>query len=839
MRPRAGPRQSRKLRLERLEDRITPGFLAPLAFDAGVDPVSVAVADFNGDGVPDLAVANFNSFGKVSVLLGKGDGTFLPAQSFPTGYNSNSVAVGDFNGDGTPDLAVANQGSNNVSVLLGKGDGTFQTAQTFTAGPGPRSVAVADFNGDGRPDLAVAGGSMVSVLLGQGDGTFLPAQSYGAGFGSRSVAVGDFNGDGKPDLAVANEGTTPLFNGTVSVLLGQGDGTFLPALSYAAGSLPVSVAVGDFNGDGKLDLAVANQGTYPFTNAGVSVLLGQGDGTFQTAVHYAAEGLPVSVAVGDFNGDGKPDLAVANDYGVSVLRGQGDGTFLPAQTFPAAFHPSSVAVGDFNGDNTPDLAVTSGFFGNPGKVSVLLGKGDGTFPAAPHFPAGAYPESVAVGDFNGDGTPDLAVANDVYPNGTVSVLLGKGDGSFLPAQSYAAGNRPTSVAVGDFNNDGKLDLAVADYLSSDVSLSSNVSVLLGKGDGTFLPAQKFTTGAGRRSVAVGDFNGDGKLDLAAAGFRDVYDPYSGYHTIDEEVDVLLGQGDGTFQKAVAYPAGSYPDSVAVGDFNADGKPDLAVANYGNVSVLLGKGEGTFQPAVNYADGGGAVAVGDFKGDGKLDLVTASVLLLGNGDGTFQPAMNHGGGGGAVAVGDFNADGFPDLAVAGATVRVLLGQGDGTFQTFLPPNVSYVAGIFASPVAVGDFNGDGFPDLATVSNGVSILLNDATWSMSAPGAADRPVGSDPKGPAPPSLSLPVAAVAAFVTGQPQRIAPREAAPPAPGLAPGLVDARFAAPRGEEPARAAPGLVLARHAALSRTRWQPLFDDLDLLEQARAPLPWEEV
>jgi hypothetical protein len=842
-RPPTGRRRTCQPQLERLETRCLPGFLAPLAFDAGTAPTSVAVGDFNGDGILDLAVAGGYLNGTVNVLMGQGDGTFQKAVSYPAGVDPVSVAVGDFNGDGKLDLAVANQrdlwaNGGGVSVLLGKGDGTFYPAASFPAGENPRSVAVGDFNGDGHLDLAAAGylyagpddyqDQTVRVLLGKGDGSFLPAVEYAAGTLPWSVAVGDFNGDGKPDLAVANE-----LSANVSVLLGKGDGSFLPAVNYAAGNFfPTAVAVGDFNGDGKLDLVVAKEGNTT-TNGSVSVLLGKGDGTFLPAQSYAAGGLPTAVAVGDFNGDGFPDLAVAdqgdsfgNGQGVRVLLGQGDGTFLPAQSYPTGSAPSSVAVGDFNGDGKPDLAVANHGESNDNGagVSVLLGKGDGSFGAAPSYAAGADPWSVAVGDFNGDGIPDLAVANYGY-NGTVSVLLGKGDGSFLPAVNYTVGYHPLSVAVGDFNGDGIQDLAVANQGTSPF-YNGGVSVLLGNGDGTFQAAVNYPAGTWSVSVAVGDFNGDGKQDLAVAN-----------EVSPGTVSVLLGQGDGTFLPAQTYPTGSAPSSVAVGDFNGDGIPDLAVANPGGkVSVLLGKGDGSFLPAVQYAAGGGWLAVADFNGDGHLDLATGSVLLLGNGDGTFQPAMSHGGGGGYVAVGDFNDDGKQDLAVANSNgVRVLLGNGDGTFQT---TNASYVAGGYPRSVAVGDFNGDGWPDLAAAAGNVSILLNDATWSMGPTGAADRRVDTGPQGPAPPSLSLAVAAVAASAPGPPPGTAPREAAPPAPGLAPGLVDALFAAPRGKEPARAASGLVLVHHGALSRTRWQPLFDDLDLLEQARAPLPWEE-
>jgi FG-GAP-like repeat len=219
-------------------------------------------------------------------------------------------------------------GKGSVIVLLGNGDGTFQAAQSYAAGPHPSSVAVADFNGDGIPDLAVASQGTypdykgtVSILLGNGDGTFQAAQSYavGAGFRRPSLTVGDFNGDGTPDLAVASFGTSPDYQGTVSVLLGNGDGTFQAAQTYAAGSYASSVAVGDFNADGSLDLAVGNA-------SGVSILLGNGDGTFQAAQSYAAGGYPISIVVGDFNGNGYPDLAVA-DYSsntVTVLMNAAD-----------------------------------------------------------------------------------------------------------------------------------------------------------------------------------------------------------------------------------------------------------------------------------------------------------------------------------------------------------------------------------------------------------------------------------------------------------------------------------------------------------------------------------
>jgi hypothetical protein len=355
--------------------------------------------------------------------------------------------------------------------------------------------------------------------------------------------------------------------------------SFLPPVSYAVGSAPSSVAVGDFDSDGTLDLAVANGDS-------VSILLGKGDGKFQPAKSYAAGSSPLSLAVGDFNGDNHLDLAVANfdSDTVTILLGNGDGTFQAPQSYPAGLSPSAVAVGDLNGDNHLDLAVANFY---PDTVTVLLGNGDGSFQTAGNFPVGALPRSIAVGDFNGDGRLDLAVASPWTD--TVSVLLSNGDATFQPAKSYAAGLTPVSVAVGDFDADGHLDLAVANYGDEFSNTPGSVSVLLGNGDGTFQTARDFPAGITPWCVAVADFDGNGFSDLAAA---------NGY---DGTVSVLLGQGDGTFQATQNYAVGKDSVSLAVGDFNGDGFPDLAVAVHppfeprGTVSILL-----------NAADWGGPV-----------------------------------------------------------------------------------------------------------------------------------------------------------------------------------------------------------------------------------------
>jgi sugar lactone lactonase YvrE len=342
------------------------GSLASVTVPSGM---GIATADFNGDGIPDLAVGAMNTnAAALSILLGNGDGTFTPVATNPVvGVYPYSVVVGDFNGDGIPDLAVGNVINSSVSILLGKGDGTFTAEPNLAIGSAPQSLVAADFNGDGIPDLAVVSGASVLVFIGKGDGTFQQATaSLPAGTFPQGIAAGDLNGDGIVDLVVANDAVS----GSVTIFLGNGDGTFKAGYEIAGtGNGTISVTIADLNGDGIPDLAVTN-----YDGSGgdsVSILLGKGNGTFQTPVPYGISLSNLqSVIAADFNGDGIPDLAIGSGYpaSVAILPGKGDGTFgSPVYAYVSGLYPSGfIAVADFNGDGLPDIA-------EPDQISSTVG----------------------------------------------------------------------------------------------------------------------------------------------------------------------------------------------------------------------------------------------------------------------------------------------------------------------------------------------------------------------------------------------------------------------------------------------------------------------------------
>jgi Ca2+-binding RTX toxin-like protein len=337
--------------------------------------------------------------------------------SLTTGTNPAAIVSQDFNGDGLPDLAVANRSSDSVSILLGTGQGNFGPATNLTLGSAgsPSGIVAGNFNGDTLPDLAVStaiGGDIgggVYVLLGTGQGNFSNPSNFGPGISKQAIAAGDFNKDGFADLVVAEDNQ-------VSIALGTNQGTFGAFNSVGSATSPLAIAIGDFNADNNLDVVATTRNP---ANS-IAIFSGTGQGTFGTSVNLTVGTSPSAIAVGDFNADGRSDLAVANGGGnVSILSGTGQGTFSNPANFNVGLSPDDITVGDFNTDGKPDLAVVNV---SSNDVSILMGTGQGTFNGPFNYNTGGIrPSAIAIGDFNSDKRPDIAAANT--GSNTVSILL--------------------------------------------------------------------------------------------------------------------------------------------------------------------------------------------------------------------------------------------------------------------------------------------------------------------------------------------------------------------------------------------------------------------------------
>lgn len=697
----------------------------------GTTPKSMATGDFNHDGKTDLAVANEIS-NTLTILLGNGAGGFAQAANSPitTGTTPRSVAVGDFNLDGKLDLAVGNFGANNVTILLGNGSGGFapSASSPISAGNFPNFIAVADFNLDGKPDLAVANTiGTVTIRMGDGSGGFIalvPPVSVSA---PGSIAVSDYNLDGKPDLAV----TERFQVGQIKLFRGNGSGFFFPALGSPIPVSPASSSVkfGDFNLDGRPDLAVAS-----IANNEVTILLNDVNGYFIQAPgsHIAVGTNPTSISVGDFNLDGKPDIATANSGSndITILQGNGNGSFVTAAGSPIGTgnSPQYLATDDFNLDGKPDFAVANA---NSNNVTIQLN----TCPAQPcsgiafSQPVGSpitsapTANSIAVADYNLDGKLDFIAAGEF---GDTRIFLGNGNGGFTFAGSLGSFGRTQALLAEDFNLDGKLDIAVLNELGR---------IYIGLGNGTNLFSfnihSPVIAGASTYSFVADDFNLDGIPDLAVA---DAF----GY------VITLLGNGTGGFSQSSDSPtlAGDGAFYLVKGNFNFDGKTDLAVVNLDShsLTILLGNGNGGFAEAFGSPISVGllpySATVGDFNLDGKFDLAVANsgasnvTILLGNGIGGFSIAPNSpvavGAGPHSILVKDINLDGKSDLVVANNfsnDVTILVGNGNSDFRQIA--DSPFGAGTAPHFIAIEDFNLDNKPDIAVAnysSGNVTILLN---------------------------------------------------------------------------------------------------------------------
>jgi hypothetical protein len=700
-----------------------------------VAPSSVVALPF-GDST-DLAVTSPVS-NDVTILKVNGDGSLQVLGRIPVGLQPEAIAAGDFTGDGHTDLAVADFGSDDVTILLGQADGTFHVAGTIPVGQQPDAIVAADFRGNGRTDLAVADSRSndVTILLGNGDGRFRVAGQISVGESPVSLAAGDFRGDDHIDLAVADYGTI-AGTGEIVILRSNGDGTFskLAPLAIRSVSNPQVLLADEFDKDGKTDLVVGD-----FTSNDVSVLQSDGDDAFHVAATIPVGQPSYALGSRDANGDGRTDLFVADEHAVDVevLAGNGDGSFRNVNSDPAGLQPVSIVSADFNGDGRPDVAVVNEYTQD---VTILLGNGDGTFRRGAVIPVGLQPIAAVVGDFNGDGRPDLAVADGV--SNDVTILLGNGDGTFRDTGTYPAGTAPAAIAAGDFNGDGHTDLAVANALSNDVT------ILLGDGLGTFQTAPPISIPVPLENVlsdplalAAGDFDGQGRDELAVACFT------------SSDVVIVKVNRDGTSQIANAVTINGNCSGIAAGVFGPDGRTDLAVVSslVDQVTILDGDGHGAFRIAskigINELEAPSAITTAHVNSNGVTDLVVVyydlnlATLLLGKGDGTFQAPRDivpdRPGGVEWVAPVDLTGDGRTDFVFAltdPSDIRVSLSLGGGEFAD---PNTVNL-GTRNVPL-FADLNGDATPDIAVVDSAGRILVR-----MGRPGqprSFDPPIVANP-------------------------------------------------------------------------------------------------
>jgi Bacterial Ig-like domain (group 3)/FG-GAP-like repeat len=662
---------------------------------------------------------------------------FVTATQIPAGgaiTHFTPALEGDFNGDGKKDVVTITQSSGHiysVSVALGNGDGTFQTPK-LTAVPGNvyDSFAVGDLNNDLKDDVVIihrGPNASFDVMLSNGDGTFTVGSNYVITSGILAGGIlYDSRNNGKLDMVAVDSGNP----GTVWTLLGDGLGGFAaPTSVVLPGPAGGNLVFGDFNADGLLDFADND-----FTTSRLTVYLATSATAFAPGVSYTtSDGVydACSNAVGDLNGDGRPEIVSANctDNNITIYVNNGDGTFkTPTVYYDAAIAPSTpsaayvnsyaLSIADVNGDGKADIVSTNYLAGD---VTVLLGNGDGTVTSPNHgYATGGYPSTApVVADFNGDGFPDIVVTDDTY---SFVYMKGFGDGSFRAAVDYYSPTtdnleaKGVDIATGDFNGDGFPDVVVAN--STDAT--AGITVFLSNGDGTLKPGVNYGTGGHWNFVAVGDFNKDGIADIAAL------DVSTG------TIQIYLGNASGTLTPGpTALTGDTNSQTLFAGDFNGDGYPDLAVANVTgqNIGVFINDGlnTGNFLTPVNYALSGVAnqVTAAVLTSSGKLDLLGLQAgcgcvaVLLNNGNGTFgaEHDFSVANFGYRITTGDVNGDGFTDLVVTiqdptlGHGIQVALGTGTGTFGTAsaiypstLQPNFN--GNPYPAHLVLTDLDGDG-------------------------------------------------------------------------------------------------------------------------------------
>jgi hypothetical protein len=671
-----------------------------LQVDANANGVpDVCDPDCNGNRIPDFRdialgrARDCNANGIPDGCEIEGSELLFPAASrIPTGRYPLSLVAADFNGDGIADLANTNGDDDTIGVFLGPGDGTFPEARSFPSTGRPLSLVTADWNGDGSLDLAATDTDSLelSVLFGEGDGGFHPEARVPVAVTPWWALALDLNVDGQPDIGVLDINT-----GFVSIVHGLGTGSFAtPSLHDVGLGRPRSFTAADVTEDGILDLITSDEAP-----RGVSVFRGTSDSRYVERGHLPIMSLVGALVPADLNEDGHQDLAACTSGGVAILLGRG-GNFIVQATYNPRAIPGSLLVRDLDGDGALDIATANT---DTGDVSVLLGHGEGAFLPVGTFAAGPEARDIEAADFDRDGLLDLATCS--ARDHAIAIVRGQARGSFQGARHEGLGMASRGLVVTDLNQDGALDIVAGDHEATEAL------IILGRSDGSLEAARVFPTGdLPPEAIAAGDVNGDGFPDLAAAT------------RLPSEVNVALGDGDGWFLPAVGYSPGegTDPESILVVDLNGDGASEVITGDTGTeeIAVFLGSPDGQLGTARRFPginERGKIRAAGDFNADGEMDLVVtderAVGVARGNGDGTLLgPRLQATGRTAGLALGDFNRDGILDLVVVGLgsfSADRLHGRGDGTFE----PAPGIGLGAPAWGVAAADLDRDGSLDLA--------------------------------------------------------------------------------------------------------------------------------